>query len=71
MNEEELKKLLERVESIETSIKEKDTKIAELEKTNSELNKKIATLKVDSLTRDVSKDEQPKVEEEITFDFDF
>ena len=71
MTEEEMKKLLERVEKLEQESKTKDDKITKLEKDNTELMGKIASAKVDSLARKVDEVPQPKVEEDITFDFEF
>ena len=71
MTEEELKKLLERVENIEKDSKSKDEKIAKLEGENKELLSKIATAKVDSLARKVEEPQPVVQQEEITFDFDF
>ena len=71
MTEEELKKLLERVEKLEQDSKTKDERITKLTTENKDLMGKIATAKVDSLARKVEEVPQPKVEEDITFDFEF
>lgn len=71
MNEEELKKLLERVESIERTLTEKENRIATLENENKELLSKMASLKVDSLVNKVNDTPStPVVEEDVQFDFD-
>lgn len=70
MTEEELKALIERVESLEKGLKEKDEKIATLENQNKELMGKVAGLKVDGLVAKVEETKQPVEPEEITFDFD-
>lgn len=67
--DEELQKLLERVEKLEKSLAEKDTKISALETQNTELLTKLTTLKVDSLVRKVEDTPAPVVED-ISFDFD-
>lgn len=65
------KDLLERVEKIEKESKAKDELIAKLTQENQELTGKLASVKVDSLTRKVDDDPTPvATEEEITFDFD-
>lgn len=72
MNEEEMKKLLERVEKLEKDLVGSQEKINSLEKENKELTGKLASVKVDSLARKVEDvKEQPKEEEEITFDFEY
>lgn len=72
MNEEEMKKLLERVEKLEKDLLGSQEKINSLEKENKELTGKLASVKVDSLARKVDEvKEEPKVEEEITFDFEY
>ena len=70
MTEEELKKLLERVDNLEKDMKAKDEKITQQENTIKDLTGKLASVKVDGLVKKVEEQEQPKVEEEITFDFD-
>ena len=63
-------KLIERLESIEKSLAEKDQQIKTLENQNKEYASKIANLKVEGLARQVEEVPEEKVEEEITFDFD-
>ena len=63
-------KLIERLESIEKSLAEKDQQIKSLETQNREYASKIANLKVEGLAKQVDEVPEPKVEEEITFDFD-
>lgn len=70
MTEEELKKLLERVDNLEKDMKVKDEKISQQETTIKDLTGKLASVKVDGLVKKVEEQEKPKVEEEITFDFD-
>lgn len=65
----DLQKLMERLDLVEKSIKEKDDKITELEQKNAELEKKVASYRVTSLVTEVKPSEQ-KEEDEITFDFD-
>ena len=66
------KELLEKIEKIEKEMKDKDEKIASLEKANTELTSKVASAKVDGLVRKVEETTETKpVEEDITFDFDF
>ena len=67
---EDYDKLIERLESIEKSLAEKDQQIKSLEQQNKEYASKIANLKVEGLARQVDEVPEPKVEEEITFDFD-
>lgn len=70
-DKDQLQTLLERIEKLEKTMGEDKEKITTLENTNKELMTKLATAKVDSLTRKVEEDiPQPKVEEETTFDFD-
>ena len=72
MTDEEMKKILERVEKLEKESKAKDEKITKLESDNKELMSKIVTAKVDSLAREVEEVKPlPKEDEETTFDFDF
>lgn len=70
MTEEELKKLLERVDNLEKDMKAKDEKISQQETTIKDLTGKLASVKVDGLVKKVEEQQEPKVEEEITFDFD-
>lgn len=59
----------EKIEKIERALNEKDNEIAQLKATNETLQKKINSLKVDGLVRQVEPVSQP-VEEDIQFDFD-
>lgn len=65
------KELLEKIEKIEKELQDKSDKITSLEKENKEYASKLATAKVDSLVKKVDEVQPPKVEEEITFDFEY
>lgn len=69
--EKDNKELLEKIENIEKQLKDTQDENEKLKTENNDLRGKIASVKVDSLARQVEDTPQPQpVEEEITFDFD-
>ena len=65
------KELLEKVETLEKQMKDALEENSKLKTENEDLRGKIASVKVDSLTRQVEDaPQQPQDVEEITFDFD-
>ena len=61
--------LEEKLARVEKSLQDKDNTIAELTAKNEELTKKVTSLKIDGLVRQVEPISQP-VPEEVQFDFD-
>ena len=59
----------EKIARIEQALQDKDNEIAQLKKDKGELEKKINSIKLDALTKQVEPAKK-EVEEPVTFDFD-